>query len=147
MKKSRLNLFKSTSMLISVLGVIMIVATIIVAAYIGFSSVSSNLTGGISSGTQYDQLAALKSNYSDLESQFNSTKQEVYSTDNSTHQQKYVDAQVYLIRASNALNDVDSALSMDKSSTEVDERLDNAQTALNTAHEAYNNLTGNSTSK
>lgn len=134
-------------MLISVLGVIMIVATVIVAAYVGFSLVSSNLTGGISSSTQYDQLATLKSNYSDLESQFNSTKHEVYSTDDSVHQQKYVDAQVYLIRANNALNDVDSALSMEQSSSEVDKRLDNAKTALDTAHEAYTNLTGNSTSK
>lgn len=59
MKKSRLNLFKSTSMMISILGIVMIIVTIIVAAYIGFSLVSSNLSGGISSGTQYDELASL----------------------------------------------------------------------------------------
>ena len=44
MKKSRLGLFKSTSMLISVLGVLMIAITIIAIAYVGFSLVSSNLT-------------------------------------------------------------------------------------------------------
>ena len=40
MRKSRLNLFKSTSMLISVLGVIMIIATVAAVAYVGFSVVS-----------------------------------------------------------------------------------------------------------
>ena len=37
MRKSRLNLFKSTSMLIAVVGIIMVIATIIVVAYVGFS--------------------------------------------------------------------------------------------------------------
>ena len=66
MKKSRLNLFKSTSMLISVLGVIMIILMIVLVAYVGFNVVSSSLTGGISSGTQYDQLADLNANYTHL---------------------------------------------------------------------------------
>ena len=44
MRKSRLNLFKSTSMLISVVGIIMIISTIVVVAYVGFSMVSSGIT-------------------------------------------------------------------------------------------------------
>ena len=36
MRKSRLNLFKSTSMLISVVGIIMIISTIVVVAYVGW---------------------------------------------------------------------------------------------------------------
>ena len=80
MKKSRLGLFKSTSMLISVLGVIMIIATVAAVAYVGFSVVSSSLTGGISSGTQYDQLAELKTNFSNLEMQYNETGNKIYMT-------------------------------------------------------------------
>ena len=60
MRKSRLNLFKSTSMLISVVGIIMIISTIVVVAYVGFSIVSSGITNEISSGNQYDELAELK---------------------------------------------------------------------------------------
>ena len=52
MRKSRLNLFKSTSMLISVVGIIMIISTIVVVAYVGFSMVSSGITNEISSGNQ-----------------------------------------------------------------------------------------------
>ena len=128
MKKSRLNLFKSTSMLISILGVIMIIATIVVAAYIGFNLVSSNLTGGVSSGTQYDELASLRSNYSDLEGQFNTTKVAVYASGNDSLQQQF---------AKNSLDGVDSALSTGKPSSEVNQRLEQAKKDLQTAHEAY----------
>ena len=61
MRKSRLNLFKSTSMLISVVGIIMIISTIVVVAYVGFSIVSSRITNQNSSGNQYDELEQLKS--------------------------------------------------------------------------------------
>ncbi|WP_407463492.1 hypothetical protein [Methanobrevibacter sp.] len=140
MKKSRLGLFKSTSMLISVLGVIMIIATVAAVAYVGFSVVSSSLTGGISSGTQYDQLAELKSNYTALEAQFNDTGNKIYAMDNITLEREYVNAQVELVRAQNDLSDVESALSMGKPASEVDERLKQTRDDLKIAHEAYNSL-------
>ena len=38
----------------------MIISTIVVVAYVGFSVVSDSLSGGVSSGAQYDQLNELK---------------------------------------------------------------------------------------
>ena len=140
MRKSRLNLFKSTSMLISVLGVIMIIATVAAVAYVGFSVVSSSLTGGISSGTQYDQLAELKNNYSSLEVQFNETGNKIYMMDNITLEREFVNAQVELVRVKNDISDVESALSMGKQASEVDKRLQLAKDDLKIAQEAYNSL-------
>lgn len=140
MKKSRLGLFKSTSMLISVLGIIMIVATIIVVAYIGFSVVSSGLTGGVSSGAQYDELNELRANYSALESKFSDVQSKLYVQGNASQQQKYVDAEVYLVHAKNSLDDVESALSMGKDSSEVDKRLSEARVALQDAQKAYKTI-------
>ena len=140
MRKSRLNLFKSTSMLISVLGVIMIIATVAAIAYVGFSLVSSNLTGGISSGTQYDELAQLKSNYTALEAQFNDTGTKIYLMDNITLEREFVNAQVELVRVQNDLSDVESALAMKKPSSEVEKRLQQANEDLKIAQEAYNSL-------
>ena len=140
MRKSRLNLFKSTSMLISVLGVIMIIATVAAIAYVGFSLVSSSLTGGISSGTQYDQLAELKSNCSDLEALYNDTGNKIYAMDNITLEREFVNAQVELVRVQNDISDVESALSMGKPASEVDERLRQAKDDLKIAQEAYNSL-------
>lgn len=118
----------------------MIVATVAAVAYVGFSLVSSNLTGGISSGTQYDQLAELKSNYSNLEAQFNNTGNKIYAMDNITLEREFVNAQVELIRFQNDLSDVDSALSMGKPAKEVDKRLKQAREDLKIAQEAYNSL-------
>ena len=140
MRKSRLNLFKSTSMLISVLGVIMIIATVAAVAYVGFSVVSSSLTGGISSGTQYDQLAELKNNYSSLEVQFNETGNKIYMMDNITLEREFVNAQVELVRVKNDISDVESALSMGKQASEVDKRLQLTKDDLKIAQEAYNSL-------
>ena len=140
MKKSRLGLFKSTSMLISVLGVLMIAITIIAIAYVGFSLVSSNLTGGISSGTQYDQLAELKSQFSNLEVQFNDTGNKIYAMDNITLEREYVNAQVELVRVQNDISDVESALSMNQPASEVDKRLKQTKGDLQIAQEAYNSL-------
>ena len=127
-------------MLISVLGVIMIVATVAAIAYVGFSVVSSSLTGGISSGTQYDQLAELKNNYSNLEVQYNETGNKIYMMDNITLEREFVNAQVELVRVKNDISDVESALSMGKPASEVDKRLQLAKDDLKIAQEAYNSL-------
>ncbi|WP_407422940.1 hypothetical protein [Methanobrevibacter sp.] len=139
MRKSRLSLFKSTSMLISVVGIIMIIATIIVVAYVGFSVVNESITDEISSGNQYDDLAELKSQYGDLESKFESVKSTYYSgTTNDV--QKYNDAKLELSRASSAIDNVKSALDADKPSNEVDSRIEFAKQKLADARQAFDNL-------
>ncbi|SDA51144.1 hypothetical protein [Methanobrevibacter millerae] len=139
MRKSRLSLFKSTSMLISVVGIIMIIATIIVVAYVGFSIVNESITDEISSGNQYDELADLKSQYGDLESKFDSVKSTYYAG-SSDDIQKYNDARLELTRAASAVDNVASALDAGKPSNEVDSRIDFAKDKLQVARQAYENL-------
>jgi hypothetical protein len=139
MRKSRLRLFKSTSMMISVIGIIMIVSTIIVVAYVGFSVVNESITNGISSGNQYDELADLKSEYADLEAKFDSIKSTYYQGDSSSIA-KYNNARLELTRAASAIENVQSALDAGKPSNEVDSRIDYAKDKLQTAREAYENL-------
>ena len=140
MRKSKLGLFKSTSMLISVIGIIMIAVTIIAAAYVGYSMVSSSITDDISSGTQLDQLADLKSDYNNLSTQFDSVKASYYagSTDDV---QRYNDARLELSRAETAINNVESGINGEGiSSDEVDSRIQHAREKLKIAHQAYDNL-------
>lgn len=139
MRKSRLSLFKSTSMLISVVGIIMIVSTIIVVAYVGYSMVSSGITNEISSGTQYDELAELKSSYTNLSVKFDSIKATYYAG-GSDDIQIYNDAKIELARADSAIQNVQSALDAGKPSNEVDSRIDFAKQKLETAYDAYNTL-------
>ena len=140
MRKSKLGLFKSTSMLISVIGIIMIAVTIIAAAYVGYSMVSSSIIDDISSGTQLDQLADLKSDYNNLSAQFDSVKASYYagSTDDV---QRYNDARLELSRAETAINNVESGINGEGiSSDEVDSRIQHAREKLKIAHQAYDNL-------
>lgn len=139
MRKSRLSLFKSTSMLISVVGIIMVISTIVVVAYVGYSMVSSGITNEISSGTQYDELAELKASYSNLSVKFDSIKSTYYA--GSTDDIKvYNEAKIELSRASAAIENVQSALDADKPSNEVDSRIEFAKQKLDAANKAYNNL-------
>ncbi len=139
MRKSRLSLFKSTSMLISVVGIIMIISTIIVVAYVGYSMVSSGITNEISSGNQYDELAELKSSYSDLSMKFDSVKATFYAG-TADDIQTYNAAKIELSRANSAIENVQSALDAGKPSNEVDSRISFAKEKLEAANNAYNNL-------
>lgn len=139
MRKSRLSLFKSTSMMISVVGIIMIIATIIVVAYVGYSIVSSGITNEISSGTQYDELAELRSSYNNLSVKFDNVKATYYAG-GPDDVKVYNDAKIELSRADSAIENVQSALDASKPSVEVDSRIDFAKEKLKTAEQAYNEL-------
>lgn len=139
MRKSRLSLFKSTSMLISVVGIIMIISTIIVVAYVGYSMVSNGITNEISSGTQYDELAELRSSYDNLSAKFDSIKATYYAG-GPDDVKVYNDAKIELSRADSAIQNVQSALDAGKPSVEVDSRIDFAKEKLKTAAQAYNEL-------
>lgn len=139
MRKSRLSLFKSTSMLIAVVGIIMVIATIIVVAYVGFSIANESITDQISSGNQYDDLANLKSQYADIQSKFDSVKSTYYAG-GSDDIEKYNNARLELSRASSAIDNVQSALDANKPSNEVDSRIAFANQKLADARQAYENL-------
>ena len=140
MKKSRLNIFKSSSLVISLLGILMIVATLIVAGYIGFNVISGSLSGSISNSNQYDEYNVLATNFSDLEGKFNTTKVAVYASGDDVRQQKYAEVNLELQRAKNSLNAVSSALSSGKPSSEINTRLNEAKHDLSAAHDAFNNF-------
>ena len=122
MKKSRLKLFKSTSMLISVLGMIMIVSTAIIGGYIGISILSSEITENISLDPYYDKLAVLKSDYANLESEFNYSK-EIILKNSKKSEDTYINAQLQLIRAKSAIDDVESAIKSSQAPEEIDARI------------------------
>ena len=140
MKRSRLNLFKVTSMSISVLGILMIIATIILFAYIGISSVTSSISTDVGSGSAYDQLAVLKSNYNTLEGQYNNMKTSVDNSNNKNLKTAYVNADLELVKANSDISDVDSALASGKSKQEVQKRITAAQAQLDTARSSLSSV-------
>jgi len=142
MKRSRLNLFKATSMSISVLGIILIIATLVLFAYIGISSLTSSITTDVGSGSAYDQLAVLKSDYNTLNDQFTSVQQSVDSSNNKNAKTAFINAKLELVKANSDINDVESALSAGKSKDEVTQRINAAQSQLNTARSSLASVKG-----
>lgn len=140
MRKSRLNLFRSISMLISIVGILMIISTIVVVAYVSFSMVSSGLTNDISSGNQYDDLTQLKNTYQNLSLKFDEIKPSYYANKDENSMDEYNDAKLELTRAGSAIDNVQSALDSGKTSNEVDSRLDFAKEQMIKAENAYNTL-------
>ncbi|KZX10999.1 hypothetical protein [Methanobrevibacter filiformis] len=139
MKRSRLRLFKNTSMMISVLGVIMVVSTIIIAGYVGFSWISSGISNSVSSGGQYDQLAVLNSDYQKLEGELTDKKSTI-NTDDKTKKNKLIAAELNLVRAKSAIDDVESALKSKKTEKEIEDRIKTAQTQLDTSGNSIKEL-------
>jgi len=140
MKKSRLNLFRVTSMTISILGVMMIVATIIVFAYIGVDRISSGISSGVDSGSAYDELAALNSDYNALKVQYDSVKVDINDGGSTDLKKEYINAELELVKAKSAIDDVESALSTDQPASVVNERIKTAKEQLQTAKQSLSDL-------
>ena len=117
----------------------MIVSTIIIAGYIGISILSSEITTTISLDPYYDKLAVLKSDFNNLESEFNVSKQNILKN-SKDNEDKYVTAQLQLIRAESAIDDVESAIKSGKSTEEIDARINIARQKLKIASDEINKL-------
>ncbi len=102
-------------------------------AYIGISAITSSTTTNVGSGSAYDQLAVLKSDYNNLNDQYTSTQKSVDSSNNKNAKTAFMNAKVELVKANSDISDVESALSAGKSKDEITQRINTAQTQLNTA--------------
>lgn len=124
-------------MTISILGIIMILSTVAIFAYIGVQGLSTKVSSNVDSGSAYDQLAALKAEYSSLSGQLDSVKKKVNYYDSDKVKNDYYKAQMEMVKANSAIGDVESALSSKLPADEVNKRI---QTATNQLQIAKNSL-------
>ena len=140
MRRSRLNLFKATSMTISLLGIIMVLITIGIGGYLIFTALSATISADVGSGVSYDKITTLKSEYDNLNSQFAQTKLSIEKLNNKNATAAYDGAELELIRAQSDISDADSAITSKKSADEVNNRIDIAQKQLTVASQALKDL-------
>lgn len=140
MKRSRLSLFRATSMSLSVFGVIMIIATVLVFGYIGVDSISSSVSSGVDNGAAYDELALLNSEYQSLSADYSTLKENIYNEDNDDKMKAFLDAEMELVNAKSAIEDAESALTIGKSTDEINERLKEAKKQLKVAKQKYSDV-------
>jgi len=129
-------------MTISLLGMIMIMATVGVFAYIAIQELSYRVSSNVDSGSAYDQLAALKSEYSSLSNQFDAVKLKVNSYGSKKAKNDIYNAEIELVKANSAIGDVESALSSNLPTEEVNNRIGIAAGQLQIAKNSLNSVQG-----
>jgi len=129
-------------MTISLLGIIMIIATVGVFTYIAVQGLSSKVSSNVDSGSAYDQLAALKSEYLSLSNQFDVVKRKVNSYGTKEAKNDLYNAQIELVKANSAIEDVKSALSSNLPADEVNNRISIASSQLQIAKNSLNSVQG-----
>lgn len=142
MKRSRLKLFKATSMTISILGIIMVIVAIVVIAGLGAYLYIAPILSNPDTGTAYDELAALKSDYSALDLEMQNMKPQIYKSGNKKAKKDFVTAELDVLKAKSAIEDVESALSTNHPIDEINNRIYVAQTQMQKAKTSLSRVRG-----
>lgn len=129
-------------MTISVLGIVLLILFVGVIAYLVVADVSSKVSSNVGSGSAYDTLASLKSEYSTLNSSFMAVKSQASKSSNGKIRNDTIDAELQLVRAQSSIADVESALSTNQPQDVVTDRLNAAISQLQITQKSVNTLTG-----
>jgi predicted PurR-regulated permease PerM len=141
MKRSRLKLFKTTSLTISLIGVILILITIGVIAYIGVSSVTNSVSTSVSSGAEYDQLNQLKSQYNNVSETYMSISNQITQSKDKNLKTTYNNGKLKLSEANTTINSIEKDIHNGKSEDVIKSKVDSVNEDLKFVKETYSNLT------
>lgn len=121
----------------AIIGIILIILLIVLTAALSSFNTNSNQ---LKPDTYQSSLSELKTNYTNLEAKFNATRTESLSSQDKSKEDVFISAQLELIRANSAIEDVETALKIGKSQGEIDKLIKIAKEKLNNANQAYNNI-------
>ena len=141
MKRSRLKLFKTTSLTISLIGVILILITIGVIAYIAVSGLTHSVTTSVSSGAEYDQLNQLKNEYNNVSESYMSISNQVTQSKDQGLKTTYNNGKLKLSEANTTLNSIDNDINNGKSEEVINSKINSVKEDLNFVRETYSNIT------
>jgi uncharacterized protein YlxW (UPF0749 family) len=141
MKKSRLNLFKLTSMSISVLGILFILIAILLIAGLGIWAVTQSVQNDVGSSASYDQVNNLQTSLDSLQNQYQVLGTSVHNSNNATLKSAYANAQLQIENTNTTISNVNSALSTGQPKSVVNDRINAAQAQLLIAKKSLDNVT------
>lgn len=127
-------------MTISLLGIIMVIVTIGIVGYLALTSISSTISTDVGSGSAYDKIAGLKTEYNNIEVQFAQTGVYIREQNDRNATTDFDKAKLELVRAKSDISDAESAITSRKSNDEVTNRINLAQEQLGVANQALRDL-------
>lgn len=141
MKRSRLKLFKTTSLTISLIGVILILITIGVVAYIGVSGLTNSVSTTVSNGASYDQLNQLKAQYNNVSQQYLSINSKVVESKDQNLKSTYNNGKLKLSEVNTTISSIENDINNGKSDEEIQDKINSTKNNLKIIQETYSNLT------
>lgn len=142
MKRSRLKLFKTTSLTISLLGVILILLTVGVIAYIAVSGFTNSVSSTVSSGSSYDQLDQLKSEYHNVSVKYGELNQKLGTSPDSAVKTQYNNGKIKLSEVNGSLASIQNDINNGKTEGEIQNKMNQTRSDLKEVEDIYNQLIG-----
>ncbi len=140
MKKSRLKLFKTTSLTISLIGVILILLTIGVLGYVIVSGVSDTVSTTVSSGSSYDQLDQVKSQYNTIKDKYDALDKKLGTNPDATVKTTFNTGKIKLTEIQQLLSSVQSDINNGESDADIQKKLNQTTDKIKEANDIYNQI-------
>lgn len=142
MKRSRLKLFKTTSLTISIIGVILILLTVGVIGYIAVSGLSNSVSTTVSSGSAYDQLDQVKKQYEEVNSKYDTLNKKLGTNPDPAVKTTFNTGKIKLSECSQLLSSVQNDINNGKSEEDIQTKLNQTKNKINEANDIYNQIAG-----
>lgn len=141
MRKSRLKLFKTTSLTISLIGIILILLTIGVIGYILVTDVTNSVSSTVNSGSAYDNLTQLKSEYNNLSQKYSALNQELGIHAENEVKTNFNEGKLKLEELNQTIASIQSDINKGAPDKTIQNEINQAREDIKEAEEVYNNVT------
>ncbi len=142
MKRSRLKLFKTTSLTISVIGVLLILLTIGVIGYVTVSGLSNSVSTTVSSGSAYDQLDQVKTQYDETNNKYAELNKKLGTNPDPGVKTTYNTGKVKLSECNQLIISLQSDINSGKPDEDIQNKLNQTKNKLKEADDIYSQLVG-----
>lgn len=142
MKRSRLKLFKTTALTISLIAILLIILSVGIIVYVGVINTSNSVTNSVSNGASYDSLNQLKSDYSNLSKQYNTMDKQLGSSPDVNVKSTFNNGVLKLSEVNHTIESIESDISKGEDESVVNEEISKAKNELKEARDIYDQLSG-----
>ena len=140
--KINASLYKSsTSLTISLIGIILILLTIGVVGYIIVTDVTNSVSTTVNSGSAYDNLTQLKSDYNNLSQKYSALNEQLGTHAENNVKTNYNEGKLKLSELNETINSIESDINKGASDKIISSEINQAKEDIKEAEEVYNNIT------
>lgn len=142
MKRSRLKLFKTTSLTISIIGVLLILLTVGLIGYVAVSGLSNSVSTTVSSGSSYDQLDQVKTQYEEINNKYENLNKKLGTNPDPNIKTTFNTGKVKLSEISQSISSIQNDINNGKSEEDIQKNLNQTRNKIKEVNDIYNQIAG-----